>query len=167
MEEDDFISKSQRKREMTALQELGEALVKLSPDQLARVDMPETLRDAVMECRRFTKHEARRRQVQYIGRIMRDVDAGPIAEQVAAMHAPSRATTALFHRAEKWRDDILADPEAVARFVHEFPEADPHLLRTFAEKARAEQASGSPPRHYRRMFHALNTILQDYARRKR
>jgi ribosome-associated protein len=167
MEEDDFISKTRRKRQMAELQDLGAALVKLSPEQLGRIDMPEMLREAVLECRRFTKHEAVRRQMQYIGRIMRDVDAGPIAEQVAAMHAPSRATTALFHRAEKWRDDILADPEAIARFVHEFPGTDPHVLRTFAEKARAEQASGSPPRHYRKMFHALNAILQDHARRNR
>ena len=167
MEEDDFISKTRRKRQMSELQDLGAELVKLSPEQLARIEMPEMLREAVLDCRRITKHEARRRQMQYIGRIMRDVDAGPIAEQVAAMHAPSNATTALFHLAEKWRDDILADSEAVARFVHEFPEADPHLLRTFAEKARAERASGSPPKHYRQMFHALNTILQDHARRKR
>ena len=104
MEEDDFISKSQRKREMTALQELGEALVKLSPDQLARVDMPENLRDAVMECRRFTKHEARRRQMQYIGRIMRDLDAAPSAQQVAKINAPSRAHTTVFYRAEELRE---------------------------------------------------------------
>ena len=93
MEEDDFISKSRRKRQMTELQELGAALVKLAPDQLARIEMPESLRDAVSECRKFTKHEARRRQMQYIGRIMRDLDAGPIAQQLAAMHAPTHAQT--------------------------------------------------------------------------
>jgi ribosome-associated protein len=166
MEEDDFISKTRRKRQMSELQDLGADLVKLSPEQLARIDLPESLREAVLACRGITKHEGRRRQMQYIGRIMRNVDAAPIAAQVAAMHAPSRADTALFHLAEKWRDDILADTEAIERFVLEFPEADANVLRTLAEKARAERASGSPPKHYRKMFHALNAILQD-SRRKR
>jgi ribosome-associated protein len=167
MEEDDFISKSQRKRDMTALQDLGAALVKLAPDQLARIEMPESLRDAVTACRKFTKHEARRRQMQYIGRIMRDLDAGPIAQQLAAMHAPSHAQTALFHRAEEWRDDMLADDEAITRFVQEFPDADPRQLRVMAEKARAERAAERPPKHYREMFHAVNGILQGEGRRKR
>ena len=166
MEEDDFISKSQRKREMTALQELGEALVKLSPDQLARVDMPENLRDAVMECRRFTKHEARRRQMQYIGRIMRDLDADPIAQQVAQIHAPSRAHTAVFHRAEEWREEILVDPTAIDRFVKEYPGTDAHDLRSFVGKVQVERSAGKPPKHYRELFHFINKILQEQARRK-
>jgi ribosome-associated protein len=167
MEEDDFISKTRRKRQMTELQELGAALVRLSPDELARIDMPEALREAVLECRRFNKHEAIRRQMQYIGKIMRDLDAGPIAEQVSALHAPTRAQTALFHRAEQWREEMLSDPEAVARFVREFPEVDAHRLRAFASAVHAERAAGKPPRQYREMFHALNAILQDHARRKR
>jgi len=167
MEEDDFISKTRRKRQMSELQDLGAALVKLAPEQLARIEMPESLREAVTQCRRITKHEARRRQMQYIGRIMRDVEAGPIAAQLAAMHAPSRADTALFHRAEEWRAEILASDEAVARFVQEFPEADPHRLRTLAESARAERAAERAPKHFRELFHSLNQILQDHARRKR
>ena len=167
MEEDDFISKSQRKRDMTALQDLGAALVKLSPEQLARIDMPESLREAVSECRRFTKHEARRRQMQYIGRIMRDLDAAPIAEQLAAMHAPSRAQTALFHRAEEWRDKMLADDQAIAPFAQEFPGADLRQLRTLVEKARAERAAERAPKHYRELFQAVNDVLQAEARRKR
>ena len=167
MEEDDFISKSQRKRDMTALQKLGAALVELSPEQLARIDMPESLRDAVMECRRFSKHEAVRRQMQYIGRIMRDIDAAPIADQLAQMQAPSRAQTAVFHRAEQWRTDILADAEAVARFVKEYPEADEHRLRSLAASTHQERASGKAPKHFRELFHAINKILQDHhARRK-
>jgi ribosome-associated protein len=167
MEEDDFISKTRRKRQMTELQQLGAALVRLSPEELARVEMPESLRDAVMECRRFTKHEAVRRQMQYIGRIMRDLDAGPIADQVAQMHAPSRAQTAVFHRAEEWRTEILADADAVARFVEEFPEADPHRLRSLAASAHEERAAGKGPKRFRELFHAINKILQDHhARRK-
>jgi ribosome-associated protein len=165
MEEDDFISKTRRKKHMLQLQQVGAELVRLSPEQLARIDMPEELREAVLECKRFRKHEAIRRQMQYIGRLMRDLDAGPIMEQLAALHAPSNKQTALFHLAEKWRDELLADGEAATRFVRDFPEADPHRLRELSEKANAERRAEQPPRHYRELFHVLNAIIQDHARR--
>ncbi|HTS85599.1 MAG TPA: ribosome biogenesis factor YjgA [Usitatibacter sp.] len=165
MEEGDFISKTRRKRQMKDLQDVGAALVKLSTEQLARLDLPEPLRDAVLECKRFSKHEAVRRQMQYIGRIMREIDAGPIAEQLARLEAPGKRHTALFHVAEKWRAEILADPGAIARFVKEFPEADPHRLRELATDAREEQGASKPPRNYRELFHVLNAIVQDHARR--
>jgi ribosome-associated protein len=164
MEEDDFISKTRRKRQMKELQDVGAALVKLSSEQLARVDMPESLRDAVVACKRFTKHEAIRRQMQYIGRLMRKIDSAPIAEQLARMEAPSKRHTALFHVAEKWRTEILADSEAVTRFVQEFPEADPERLRELAEVARREQATSRAPRNFRELFHVLNAIVQDHGK---
>ena len=165
MEEDDFISKTQLKRQMHELQDLGKALVKLSREQLARIDMPESLRDAVLECRRFTKHEAIRRQMQYIGRIMRDIDAGPIAAQLAELEAPSKRQTALFHVAERWRTEFVDDPAAIDRFVQEYPETDPHRLRELADRAREEKRTTKPARRYRELFHVLNAILQDHGRR--
>src|SRR3989442_480346 len=81
-----------------------------------RLDMPEALRDAVLECKRFTRHEAVRRQMQYIGKLMRGFDAAPLAAQVASMHAPSHRDTALFHLAEKWRDEMVEDPRSIDRF---------------------------------------------------
>src|SRR5258706_1559017 len=113
MEDDHSISKTQRKKQMHDLQGLGMDLVKLTPEKLARLDLPEALRDAVVEAQRFTKHEARRRQLQYIGRIMRDIDAEPIAEQLKALEAPSRKQTAVFHVAEKWRQALIDDPTNV------------------------------------------------------
>jgi ribosome-associated protein len=165
MEEDDFISKTRRKKHMTQLQDVGADLVRLSPEQLARIEMPQELRAAVLECKRFTKHEAVRRQMQYIGRLMRDLDAGPIVEQLAALHAPSNRQTALFHLAEKWRDALLADADAASRFAMEFPDADPQRLRELTEKASAERHADKPPKHYRELFHVLNAIIQDHARR--
>jgi ribosome-associated protein len=165
MEEDDFISKTRRKRQMRDLQDVGATLVKLSADQLARIDLPESLRDAVLECRRFTKHEAIRRQMQYIGRIMRDLDAGPIVAQIALLEAPSKRQAALFHVAERWRQDLLADPEAIARFVIEFPEADPHRLRKLVDSAQEEKRAAQPPKNYRELFHVLNALIQDHGRR--
>ena len=88
MEEDDFISKTRRKRQMTELQDLGAALVELSPEQLARLELPEELREAVLECRRFTRHEAIRRQRQYIGRLMRTLDELP-KPTIASVQGPA------------------------------------------------------------------------------
>ncbi len=165
MDDDDFISKTRLKRQMKDLQEVGAELVKLSAEQLAHLDLPENLREAVLACKRFTKHEAIRRQVQYIGRIMRDIDAGPIAERLAAMHAPSRRQTALLHVAERWRTDLLDDPESMVRFVREFPEADPNRLRELVDLAREERRAARPPKRYRELFHVLNAVLQDHGRR--
>jgi ribosome-associated protein len=167
MDEDDFISKTRRKREARQLQDVGAGLVALSKEELSRIDMPEELREAVVECQGITKHEGRRRQMQYIGKIMRNLDAGPIAAQLAAMHAPSKRQTALFHLAEKWRDELIADPEAVKRLALEFTEVDLNQLRTLAEKARAEKESGAPtPKNGRLLFHALNALIQDHGRKK-
>ena len=164
-EEDDFISKTRRKRQMTDLQKLGGELVKLSPEQLARIDMPPELREAVLDCKRFSKHEAVRRQMQYIGRIMRDLDAAPIAEQLAALQAPSRRQTALFHVAERWREEMLRDPEAVERFLREFPSADATKLKRVLEAARDEQRTGKPPKNFRELFHVVNGVLQEQGKK--
>ncbi len=165
MEEDDFISKTRRKRQMTELQQVGAALVELSDEQLARIDLPDGLREAVRDARRFTKHEALRRQIQYIGRLMRDLDAGPIAEQLAALHAPSRRQTALLHVAERWRRDLLDDPAALERFVREFPATDSRRLEALVAGAREEKRVGRPPRQFRELFHVLDAIVRDQAGR--
>lgn len=165
MEEDDFISKTQRKRHMTQLQGVGAALVKLNAEQLARIDLPEMLREAVIECQRLTKHEAVRRQKQYIGKIMRNIDAEPILAQLEALEAPSRRQTALFHLAEQWRTDILADPGSIARFVQEYPDADPDRLRSLVTAVKEEKSDAKSPKYFRELFHVLNAIVQDHGRK--
>ena len=166
MSDENLISKSARKRQMHELQDLGAALVRLRADQLARIELPEELREAVADCRKMTKHEAVRRQMQLIGRIMRALDAVPIATQLAAMHAPSHRQTALFHRAEKWRDELLADAEAADRFALEYPGADAKRMRALAAAAREERQAEHPPKRYRELFQAINAIVQDHAKRK-
>lgn len=163
-EQNEFISKTRRKRQMTDLQDVGKALVKLSPEQLARMGLPERLLEAVLACKRFSKHEAVRRQLQYIGRLMRDVDPAPIVEQLAAIEAPNRKQTALLHLAEKWRDEMLRDPLAADRFTREFPQADAGKLRALAAAAAEERRGTKAPKHFRELFHAINTVIQDQAR---
>ena len=163
--EEDFISKTRRKKDATALQDVGSALVKLSREQLARIDMPEELREAVLQCQRFNKHEAIRRQVQYIGKLMRHIDPAPIVAQLSALEAPSRKQTALFHVAEKWRDDILRDDAAIGRFAAEFPAANTPRLKALAGAAREERSAGRAPKHFRELFHAINNTVQEHARK--
>ena len=165
MEEEDFISKTQRKRIAAEQQDVGAALVKLPQEQLKRMGLPETLLEAVLECKRLTTHEALRRQKQHIGKIMRNVDAAPIAAQLAAINAPSRKDTALFHLAEKWRQDMLDDPERIDWFCAEFPRANARLLRSLVEQAKAELAADKPPRKFRELFHVLNTLVHEEARK--
>lgn len=166
MSDGNLISKSGRKRQMLALQDIGVTLTRMPADQLARIAMPDELREAVTECRRLTKHEAIRRQQQYIGRLMREMDAAPIAAQLEALHAPSHRQTALFHRAEKWREEFLSDPDAVARFAAEHPVADTRRLRDLAAAAKEERQSESPPRRYRELFQVISAILLDHAKRE-
>lgn len=165
MSDENLISKTRRKRQAKDLQDIGAALTRLPAEQLARLDLPEELREAVVACRTMTKHEAIRRQMQYIGRVMRELDAGAIAAQLEALHAPSHRQTALFHRAEAWRADLMADAGAIERFTQEFPEADPKRLRSLAEAALEERRAERPPKRFRELFQVINDILQDRARR--
>jgi ribosome-associated protein len=162
MDDEDFISKTRRKRESAELQDLGAELVKLSPEQLARLDLPETLREAVLACQGITKHEARRRQMQWIGKIMRNVDSAPIAEKIASLQAPTRKQTALFHVAEKWRDELMADARAIERFGREFPHADAHRIGVLAEAARKEREAKRAPKHFRELFHLVSAAVQQH-----
>lgn len=161
MEDANLISKTQRKRQMHDLQAVGLALTKLPADQLAKVELPERLREAVEAARAITRHEALRRQMQFIGKLMRQLDAGPIVAQLEAFKAPASRETARFHRAEKWRESILAEADGIARFVAAFPAADGAVLGRLAAAAREEREAGRPPKRYRELFQLVNAILQD------
>jgi ribosome-associated protein len=155
------ISKSQKKRDMLALQALGQELLALTPEVLRKMTLPEELLEAVLEAKRIptSKHGGMRRQVQYIGRLMREIDAAPIAEQLQAQTAPSKQQTALHHLAERWRDRILADATAIAAFVNEFGDevgdVDPVMLEKYREAAKEEQAKGKPPKHFRLLYQTV------------
>jgi ribosome-associated protein len=153
-------SKSQRKRESTALQDLGAALVKLSPERVSRMDLPETVRAAVLEAQRIRSRGALRRQMQYIGKLMRDVDAGPIAEQLAALRGESDRAKAGFRALERWRERLLADDEAVTDWLAHHPDSDAQQLRQLIRNARREAAESKPPRSSRALFRMLATLSE-------
>jgi ribosome-associated protein len=152
-------SKTQRKKEVQALQELGEQLVSLSREQLARIDLPDELRDAIEFAHRVTSHEGRRRHLGYIGKLMRRVDADEIRAALGRATGESRAAVALMHRTERWRDRLLADDEALTLFLSEHPDADAQWLRATIRSARREQQQGAAPRHARILYRWLHEHL--------
>ena len=152
-------SKSQRKRDMHELQALGVELVELNEDQLASVDLPENLLDAVMQARQLTKHEARRRQLQYIGKLMRHVDPEPIRERIAAYKSVSTAHTARLHMLERWRVRLLEEDGALDELLSLHPDADAARLRTLMRNAARERAAGQAPKSFRALFRMLDEIV--------
>lgn len=151
-------SKSQRKREMTALQDLGTELVGLSRDRLSKIEMPERLRDAIFEAQRITKHEARRRQLQFVGKLMRDVDPVPLQAAIDEINGISAAANARQHRLERLRSRIMEDESAFADLARDHPGADIQHLRQLRRNALREAEQGKPPRAFRELFRELREL---------
>ncbi|HNQ03970.1 MAG TPA: ribosome biogenesis factor YjgA [Thiobacillaceae bacterium] len=151
-------SKSQRKREASALQDLGGELVRLSAQRLERMDLPDALRSAVLEARRLASHGAMRRQMQRIGKLMRAVDAAAIAAQLAEIRGESNTARAAFHALEHWRDQLLRDDQALTRWLALHPHADAQQLHRLIRNARKEHAAGQPPRSSRALFRMLRQV---------
>ena len=156
-------SKSQLKREMTALQELGEELVAQPKDRVKRVPMPEDVRDAILDCQKIKDHEGRRRQMQFVGKKMRTLEA----EEVAAIRAmldswkgASKAETAAMHALERRREKLLADDAALTELKQQFPEADVQQLRTLIRNSRREHLENKPPKSSRELFRQLREIVE-------
>ena len=159
MEPEERPSKTQRKKAMHELQSLGERLVALNAEQLARVELPELLREAVQEAARVKGHESRRRQMQYIGRLMREVDPEPIRETLAAWEGRSRVHAAREHDIGRWRERLLEDQAAISEFARLSPGADLQHLRTLVRQALAEREAGRAPKSYRELFRALRESI--------
>jgi ribosome-associated protein len=158
-EEQAPLSKTQRKQAMADLQGLGEELVGLSTDRLKKIDIPDFLRDAVREAQRMTRHdEARRRQMQYIGKLMRDVDPEPIRAALALVRGESAGETAKLHRLERLRTDFLADEKVLHEIATLYPGADLQHLRSLRRSALKEREQNKPPRCYRAIFQALKEL---------
>ena len=143
---------------MLDLQSLGAALVALPESQLNGLGLQSPLLDAVMEAKRITSHEAKRRQLQYVGRLMREVDPEPIRAALAAVEGSSAQAAAAHRRLEALRERLLADDEALTRFALEHPGADLQELRALIRNARREQKEAKPPRAFRELFRVLKAL---------
>ena len=135
------LSKTRRKQAMEELQGLGEELVALAGDRVRKIDLPEDLREAIVTAQRMTRHdEARRRQMQYIGKLMRGVEIEPIRAALALVRGESAAETARLHKLERLREELLADEQALSEIVRLYPAIDVQQLRSLRRAALKENA---------------------------
>lgn len=158
---DDIPSKTRRKQDMLELQELGVELIALDDEVLDTLDLPDALRGAIAQARRISKHEARRRQLQYIGKLMRGVDPAPVRALLEARRAGARGETAVFRRAEAWRERLLDDDGALAQLLAEHPAAEISRIQSLVESVRRERSEGRAPHHYRDLFRAIRALLEE------
>ncbi len=156
--DDEPVSKSQRKRDALALQALAEDLVQLTPSQLDGVPLSDELREAVAGARTLSRG-AYRRQLRYLGRLLRGMDAEPVKRAVDALSHASHADKARLRRLERWRERLIEEGDpAVTELLEAFPEADAQSLRQLVRNARKEQAAGRPPRSFRQLFRFLSEL---------
>lgn len=153
------ISKTQLKQQMHELQKLGEILVELPKSKLQQLDLPENLRDALLEANRITAHGGKRRQLQYIGKLMRSVDPAPIQAKLNQWNGSDAEENALLHRLENWRQRLIDDDGALSEFLMQHPDFDVQQLRTLIRNARKETQQQKPPKSSRELFRVLREGL--------
>ena len=153
--EAEIASKTKKKQHVEELQKLGAALIDLPSVTLDALELPAVLLAAVREAQRITSHEARRRQVQFIGKVMRKIDPEPVRAAVAAIAGQSAATRARQKRLEQWRERLIVDDAALTAFASEHAAADLQAMRTLIRNARKEIAEGKPPRAQRELFRLI------------
>ena len=156
---DEAPSKSHRKREMLARQALGSQLAALPAGQLAKIPLPEALCAAIAEARRLAgRREALRRQMQYVGKLMRDIDPEPIRARLDALRAPAAGEAARQHRLERLRDELLADEKLIERIARDGAQVDIQRLRLLRRNALKEREQQRPPKAYREIFRMLREL---------
>jgi ribosome-associated protein len=156
-------SKSELKRQSNELQKLGEQLIEAPRDRVKRVEMPDEVKDAILMCQTITNHEGRRRQLQYVGKMMRTLDEEEVAviqRTIESWKGASKAETAALHALERRRDKLLADDKALTQLLEEHPQLDVQQLRTLIRNARKEQAENKPPKAYREIFQILKDLAK-------
>lgn len=154
-------SKTRRKQDSHDLQALGVALVELSEERLGKLEMPESLLDALVTYKGTRSHEGRRRQMQYIGKLMRGVDTEPLHEAVAVVQVGQTRESLALHQAERWRAELIADDAALTRFAQTHAGADVQQLRSVIRNARKDAAlvpEKRSGRHFRELFKMIREL---------
>ncbi len=159
-------SKTQLKAEADEMQALGEALLTLRADLMARLDLPDKLLDAIKDAKKITNFEGKRRQMQFIGKLMRPLDPDPIREAINEQLNGSAQLTLALHLAEQWRDKLVADDEALQQWLVEYPDTDSQQMRALIRQARKDykpEKPGEAPRHgksYREIFQMVKEMMK-------
>ncbi len=163
MQETSIISKTKLKAEADAQQAIGKKLVDLPKEKLLKLNLPEALFDAVLEAKRITANGATRRQMQYLGRLMRDIDSAPIVEQLQKWEGKHNEENVRFHVLERWRTRLITDKDvnALPEFLASFPNADIQQLRTLIRNTQREEAAQKPPKSSRELFKLIRQITEE------
>ncbi len=155
----DFKSKTQKKKEATYLQEIGERLVNLSTEQIKGIDLPEEMYDAVRFAKTIKSHEAYRRHMQYIGSLMRKIDPVPVQEALDGIEQGYYKNTLSFKEIEKWRDGLIAGNETlIEEILGKCHDADRKQIEKLVQRARKEKEHKTPPGASRALFRYLRDI---------
>lgn len=158
-------SKTARKKQAQALQDLGLALSRLPADQRQVLEMPEDLREAIDDYLTTRSHEGRRRQLQFVGKLLRRVDPTPLLAAVERFESGRTADADRLHVIERWRDALIVDDEALTRWIAAHPETDVQQLRSLIRSARSDSSAGESgqrqPKSYRQLFRLLRRALAD------
>ncbi|MGB8076863.1 MAG: ribosome biogenesis factor YjgA [Gallionella sp.] len=154
-------SKTRIKKQMHELRDLGKELTELGKDQLAQLDIPDNLRDALREMKNINKFGAQRRQIQYIGKLMREIDPEPILAKLDIWKGRSQQHIAYIHQLERWRDRLMENDGALTELLAAHPQADAQRLRTLIRNAHREMEANKPPKNYREIFQVLREIIPE------
>ena len=157
-------SKTQLKQQSHGLQALGVALAELSNERFAAIEMPEILRDAITMYRKTRSHEGRRRQMQYVGKLMRKADEDSLRGAVAQATVGTAKQTLALHQAEGWHAELIANDDAMTRWLEAFPQTDSQQLRSLVRAARREAALPAEKRNvrtFRELFQFIRPMLDD------
>jgi len=160
-EDEELISKSQLKRESQALQDMGSQLVEMPVGQLSKFDLPENLKDAIYEARRLKNREGKRRQLQYIGKLMRTADISFIQRTLDMMDHQSQTYRQHFQQLENWRDRIISEgTPAMEALIEKYPQTDRQQLRNLQRQASRELAEKKAPTAARKIFAYLRELSE-------
>lgn len=155
-------SKSQIKREMLSLQKMGERLVDLSDDQIRSIEMPDELKDAVMSVKKLKAHGARKRQLKFIGSLMRKIDTAPVSDALYEIDRGRSLQVSEFHVVEKMRNDLVnGNDDLIEEIVETYSGADRQHLRQLVRNARKELASNKPPKSSRLLFKYIKKLSEE------
>jgi ribosome-associated protein len=155
-------SKSQRKRDSHALQTLGASLLEMSDERLGALPLPARVIEAIQLAREIRAREGKRRQIQYIGRLMRDVDQAALQQALESQPQQHRLEVALMHATEQWRARLMQDEQARLDWCERYPHTRETVVRLITQ-ARQELAGGAPGRRFRELFRLVRDTLTEQA----
>ena len=159
-QEDEWVSKTQMKKQMNDLQALGMELTKLSSDTLKKIGLDEELFEAIATYKKITSNSALKRQAQFIGRLMRDTDPAPIEAYLAKLRGDNAAHNAFLQRVEQARTRLLADDGAITQFMADFPQADAGKLRTLIRNTKKSRNKTNRRKNFRALFQEIKAVME-------